>query len=572
MACIARCHGVTASSAQTPLYGPPVSPRRSTNIVFEAVLPAPESRYVENLVLSNPFDDNADDENRLVLGRRPIERGTKVDGYIKFHNEKKKPANEVGVAVFVYKETGQASSPRSTLAMYLSPQYMGEMGLQDQDDKSLFAFYLKAWCPGRSVLDKTNCWFENIPRMASQDSCVRSAILALAGTYVLDYQPRERIRQIAQSHYKNAVILLSMALREARNQLPADNEADCMVAAMGILNMIDVVSPEQRRPPNRIPRWLEGARLACRVLDATEPGHRYWDPVNIQPSEAQMGNMIIAGRAAILALPMAPLDLAATDDRQFAWLLQGSEHDVHRVHGGCGMSPKLLHRFSQITHMSAFLWANPEDSEFVIKPGADKLLEELRNFHQWTDAASPSSPSRPANFRDNNLYPRDLLSSIRLSKHGLIMDRKSMTEVTAEAWRLAAVIYLRCRLERLPRSHPDVLSLVTELVRCIRVMPTSGPFFTAQAPFFPVFLLAVVAIHEAHVQCALDWFRSVISTSCRSSVPPAFQSLNRIRAWITLNIRDGDLSELPRRITERRPWWETLVSYIASTEGTLCLI
>ncbi|GKT46568.1 uncharacterized protein ColSpa_06749 [Colletotrichum spaethianum] len=455
--------------------------------------------------------------------------------------------------------------------MYLSPQYMCEMGLQDQDDKSLFAFYLKAWCPGRSVLNKTNCWFENIPRMASKDSCVKSAILALAGTYVLDYQPRERIRQIAQRHYKNAVILLNLALRDIRDQLPSDNEADCMVAAMCLLNMIDVVSPEQRRPPNCVPRWLEGARLACRVLDATDPGHRYWNPVNIQPSEAQTGNMIIAGRAAILALPMAPLDLGATDNRQFAWLLQGSEHDVHRVHGGCGMSPRLLHRFSHITHMSAFLAGNPEDSEFVIKLGADAVLEELGNLCQWTEAPSSSAASRLDSSRDTS-HPRDLLSSIKLDKHGLVMDRNSMTEATAEAWRLAAIIYLRCRLLRLPRSHPEVISRVSELVRCVRVMPTSGTFFTAQAPFFPVFLLGIVAIHEAHVQCALGWFQSVISTSCRSSVPPAFQSLERIRAWMAHNIRDGSIPELPRRISERYPWWETLVSHIFSTEGTLCLI
>ncbi|OHX01260.1 hypothetical protein CSPAE12_00064 [Colletotrichum incanum] len=526
---------------------------------------------METLALSNPFDDNADDENRLVLGQRPIQRGAKVDGYIKFHNEKKKATNEARVAVFLHKASGQEPCPRSTLSIYLSPQYMCDMGLQDQDDKSLFAFYLKAWCPGRSILNKTNCWFENIPRMASKDSCVKSAILALAGTYVLDYQPRERVRQVAQRHYKNAVILLSMALRDARNQLPTDNEADCMVAAMCLLNMIDVVSPEQRRPPNRVPRWLEGARLACRVLDATDPGHRYWNPVNIQPSEAQTGNMIIAGRAAILALPMSPLNLAATENRQFAWLLQGSEHDVHRIHGGCGMSPKLLHRFSQITHMSAFLSADPEDSEFIITAGADTLLEELGNLRQWTETSSSSATSRPDSSR-NTPHPRDLMPSIKLDKHGLIMDRDSMTEVTAEAWRLAAIIYLRCRLERLPRSHPDVVSRVSELVRCIRVMPTSGTFFTAQAPFFPVFLLGIVAIHEAHIQCALDWFQSVIGTSCRSSVPPAFQSLKRIRALMAPNIRDGNLCKLSRRISEREPWWETLVYRIVSTEGTLCLI
>ncbi|TKW48451.1 hypothetical protein CTA1_7180, partial [Colletotrichum tanaceti] len=131
------------SSTLGPLYGPPLSPRRSANLVFSPVLPPPESRYVGHLSLSNPFDDNADDENRLVLGQRPIQRGAKVDGYIKFHNEKKRAVSGADVAIFQYKESRQAYSPKSTLAMYLSPQYMGEMGLQDKDDRSLFAFYLK---------------------------------------------------------------------------------------------------------------------------------------------------------------------------------------------------------------------------------------------------------------------------------------------------------------------------------------------------------------------------------------------------------------------------------------------
>lgn len=347
------------------------------------------------------------------------------------------------------------------------------------------------------------------------------AILSLAGTYVLDYQPEEKIRQAAQRHYKRAVILLSLALREARNQIPSEHEADALVATMALLNMIDVVSPEQRRPLNLIPRWLEGARLACRLLDATDPGHRYWNPINIQASPTQTGNMVIAGRAAILALPMAPLDLAHTNNRQFAWLLQGSEHEARKIHGGCGMSRTLLHRFSQISYMSALLCEDPENSEFVIKPGVDRLREELGNLRQWTEPASEflSSAGPRTDSPSDTPHPRDLLSSIHLDRDGVVKDKEAMTVVTAEAWRLAAIVYLRCRLERLPRSHPDVISRVSELVRCIRMMPTSGNLFTAQAPFFPVFLLGIVSIHEAHSKCALDWFHSVIRTGCRSVSP-----------------------------------------------------
>lgn len=72
-------------------------------------------------------------------------------------------------------------------------------------------------------------------------------------------------------------------------------------------------------------------------------------------------------------------------------------------------------------------------------------------------------------------------------------------------------------LHRKPRSHPDVLDKLDVLLRCIKFMPCTGPLFTSQAPFFPVFLIGMVAYRDEDRQVARDWFDTVISgASCRS--------------------------------------------------------
>ncbi|KAK0377738.1 hypothetical protein CLIM01_04893 [Colletotrichum limetticola] len=560
----------TASTRHGAPYGPPVSPHPPPDVIFSPRLPTIEADSAEDLDLTNPFEDNADDADRLVLGKTRIQAGTIIDGYIKFHSGKSRAANLPRRQAAI-----QPSDPQALLSELCSQTFLFEAGLEDNCDKNLFQFYVKAWCSGRSVLHKTNCWLVNIPRIMKDSSCVKHAMLALAGTYVLDYQPEESIRQVVNAHYKRAVLLLTMALREeARSPSPTEHESNSLIAAVTLLNMIDVVSPEQRRPPSAVPRWLEGARLACRLLDKSDPGHRFWVPSNIQPSDMQMGNMIIAARAAIIALPMAPLDSKDTGE-QFSWLCQGTEPETRRIHGGCGMSPILLSRFAQITQLAAWLWEDPSSNDFHMKSSSKIVRQDLGRLHQWTQPAA-ESPSSSATTRSDQSRDtsdkRAIEDRIKRNDFGLVMDAESMTEVTAEAWRLAALIYLRCRLERLPRSHPDVVSEVDQLVKCIDMMPTYGTFFTAQSPFFPVFLLGIVATTEAHSLCALNWFRSVVSTSCRSSVPPAFNSLLRIRHWITANVDDNIPSDLPDLISERHSWWEPLVAHIISTEGTLCLI
>lgn len=73
-----------------------------------------------------------------------------------------------------------------------------------------------------------------------------------------------------------------------------------------------------------------------------------------------------------------------------------------------------------------------------------------------------------------------------------------------------------CVSHRLPRNYPDVVANLANLADCIRIMPTSGPAFTAQAPLFPVFLLGLLATVPKHKSIAESWFERVTQTPVRS--------------------------------------------------------
>jgi hypothetical protein len=69
--------------------------------------------------------------------------------------------------------------------------------------------------------------------MAEADECVKHILLAFASAYALDYDNSERMREIANLHYRKGNDLLSMKLKDRRNwQI---GKEDIIVAALRIL-------------------------------------------------------------------------------------------------------------------------------------------------------------------------------------------------------------------------------------------------------------------------------------------------------------------------------------------------
>ncbi|KAF4461823.1 hypothetical protein FALBO_11372, partial [Fusarium albosuccineum] len=114
---------------------------------------------------------------------------------------------------------------------------------------------------------------------------------------------------------------------------------------------------------------------------------------------------------------------------------------------------------------------------------------------------------------------------------------------------------------------------LSDLAKCIRIMPTSGSHFTAQAPLLPVFFLGMLATKDNDKEVSQTWFDAVVQTPVRSSVPPLYYALQRIWTWIEDEAEPpSEPMALEKSIGKRYPWWEYLVASVQRREEeTLCL-
>ncbi|KAF5006538.1 hypothetical protein FDECE_7107 [Fusarium decemcellulare] len=351
------------------------------------------------------------------------------------------------------------------------------------------------------------------------------AIQSLAGVYIYDYLPDERIRQRINERYAMADEYFSKLLVAPESREVGGGDEVITMAVL--LSMQDIILTERRLKKPCKPRWLEGFKQGEHFLQTTDPGGRFWKDSNVQYSDLRISQSIIVGRAVILAQPMMELPSPATlnpevEASRFGWLLYGTGKDMFEIHGGCGFSKKLLHTMSQVTYCTARLQQEPEST--IVPITARFLHRELLEMRQW---------SREGITWEVAQNRSQTIDWVRKKPDDNVIDsNQGMTDVTAEVWRLAAMIYLQCQLLRLPRNHPDVLDNLSDLAKCIRIMPTSGSHFTAQSPLLPVFFLGMLATKDNHKEVSQRWFDAVVQTPVRSieeevELPPKPMGLDK---------------------------------------------
>ncbi|KAG7403708.1 hypothetical protein Forpe1208_v016183 [Fusarium oxysporum f. sp. rapae] len=426
-------------------------------------------------------------------------------------------------------------------------------------DRGLFEFYIKNWCPGRSVLNETNLWLKDLAPMHKNEGILH-AILSLAGIYIYDYVPVECIRRRTNQLHVKADQYYSTLLNAPESRKIGKGQE--VIAMAVILSMQDVVLTERRQKKPDKPRWLEGFEQGAYFLHATDPGKRYWDSKNTQFDSLRVSLSIVVGQGVILAQFMMPLPAPKTmnpeeESDKFGWLNYGfSKEDMEEIHGGCGFSRTLLHSMSHVAYCAARLQQEPKS--MMVPITAKLLLRELEHMRQW---------SREGNDWKTAKIGRPMIEWVREVDGMKIDSSQIMTEVTAETWRIAAILYRQCRLLRLPRNHSDVLANLENLAKCIQIMPTSGSHFTAQAPLWPVFMLGLLATTPKHKAIAKSWFEEVVSTPVRSTVPPLYEALKRIWEWIDKEVPiQSEPADDTKGISERDPWWETLVVNVLDKE------
>lgn len=454
----------------------------------------------------------------------------------------------------------RGSSPR------LLPDQFGLMTKMKLVDRRFWDFYIKNWCPGRSILNRSNLWLNDFAGMISVPA-VRAAIQCLAGTYIYDYAPTPNVAKRVNLLFEVAEVRLRELINYfAFTETLAEDDCNELVAIASVLSMQDIVMFERRIKKSMHPRWWIGFSQAAQCLKASDTGERYWKRSNMQVSSLRIAQSIVVCRAVIISQPMMELTkpedfMPVKEAERYDWLLDDTLQGMVEIQGGCGFSKKLLLVFNHITYLSALMQQEPRS--FLTPITIQHEQAKLERMKQW----SPETRS----WEEASRLPQHI-EWVRGVKAGYkIDDGQEMTEVTAECWRIAAMIYLQCRALRLPRNHGEVLGNIEDLASCIRIMPTSGSYFTAQAPLFPVFLLGVVATEPHHRRVSQMWFESVVRTPVRSSVPPLYEVLQRIWGWVDREI-PIDNEEVPSDISERTAWWEKLVALVREQEQeTLCL-
>ncbi|RSL78767.1 hypothetical protein CEP52_017604, partial [Fusarium oligoseptatum] len=413
-----------------------------------------------------------------------------------------------------------------------APSPDSDFGLAESTNRSTLLPHqdLENWCPGRSVLDKTNPWpiiLAQACRNTATSDAIASAIGCLAGLYIYDYVADECIREAVCRRYTMAAECYKGLLEDPKSKGPGEGE-ECVALGV-VLSTIH----------------LEGYKQCKHFLHQTDPGGQRSDLCDTLSVIASCGLLFSQ-----LLAPLADADPLNLPEQatEFDWLRFGNDQETLEIRGGCGLSTRLMHRIAHVSYCVSYLMQKPESIVFQMTP--EYLLRGLETTQQWSREYKPwemAEASQP-------------IERIRSRPTVMIAESKvEVAEVTAEAWRITAIIYLLCRLLRLSRNHPRVVGQMDDLARCIRIIPTSGPYFTAQAPLVPVFILSLLAINPDHKKVSQTWFGQVLKTPVRSNVPLLLESLKCTWCWIDKDIKTPALPEdLPEAIRERDPWWEKL--------------
>jgi hypothetical protein len=251
----------------------------------------------------------------------------------------------------------------------------------------LVDFYVKGICPGRTVSLQRNV-YTSLLQVA--DTCVstRYAILSLSASYLCEQLPKEK-----DAYHQAELYYSTQALQALASQIKDGSNYDGAMATSMLLMHHDLINQEESSLC-----WSCHAN----VLDAIPPG--IIDP--------QSDSVLFLRTQLILARTAQTFNQLCNVRRHVFettnWLEGVAPSESSKVSTTLGVSAQLLFFISSITS----LLTNPNRLNKLMY--AQLQETELQNLNHWSP--EPEGPE------------------------------KEVLIATAEAFRLAALIYLRCRV------------------------------------------------------------------------------------------------------------------------------
>jgi hypothetical protein len=373
-------------------------------------------------------------------------------------------------------------------------------------ERLLTDFYVNGICPGRTVATQSNGYL-SLLQVAKTCLSTRYALLSLSASYITEYCPSQRqIFQQAELYYS------TQALQALATQMSNGENYDAAVATSMLLMHQGAVNGAEDSPLD----WSCHANVFSIIPAELVNYHS-------EPAMFIRGQLILA-RTAQTSTTLQTTHLHTLETQN--WYDGTPPMDAQKICGILGLSPQLLCMISSITTMAT---ASSDPSSTMY---AHLYESQLQNLKQWT-----SEPQGP---------------------------EQEVILATAEAFRLAALIYLQCRVYGLTRFHPSVLELSDALHIVLLSLPVKGALYTAIYPVWPLFVAAVTVNSDKRDRL---YQRVVpIREGDKNTLPAVLKRVSGMRIW---------LANQDPMCQRREGWWDEMLSPESSTtalsQNLLCL-
>ncbi|KAF3038075.1 hypothetical protein E8E12_001337 [Didymella heteroderae] len=370
----------------------------------------------------------------------------------------------------------------------------------------LIDFYANGICPGRTVATQSN-GYAALLQVANTCPSTRYALLSLSASYISEYVPSQK------DFYQHAELYYStQAFQALATQIANRNDYEGALATSMLLMHHGAVNSS----PDSALCWSCHANVFDIIPD---------NMIDHQSDPA----LFIRAQLTLARTEQTSKTLQSTQFHSLetkSWYEGAPPNDTRKICSILGLSPHLLFIISSITSL-AF---DSNNSNILVY--AQYQEAQLQSLKQWS--TEPRGP-----------------------EHDILL-------ATAEAFRLAALIYLRCRIFGMTRFHPSVVDLSETLCTLVLSLPVKGALYTAIYPVWPLFIAAVTVNSDKRDRL---YQRVVpIREGDKNTLPAVLKRVSGMRIW---------LAQQDPMCQRKDGWWDEMLSPSSSTNSVgrtlLCL-
>ncbi|OCL09016.1 hypothetical protein AOQ84DRAFT_376222 [Glonium stellatum] len=359
----------------------------------------------------------------------------------------------------------------------------------------LIEFYINGICPGRTLMKNSNTYL-SLLQVADTCQSTRFALLSLSASYIGEYLYSEKER-----YHQADLYYMTQALQVLARQISKGEDFDACSATSMLLMHHDAVNNTDESSLC----WSCHANIFDTI--PAEYFNHHSDPALF------IINQLVLARTAQTVTELQNTQLHSLEI--IDWYDDIPQTESQRICGVLGLSLQLLFVISSITSLAS----NNKSSVGAHRSAYAQFHEsQLQNLRQWSTEVSGEA--------------------------------LEVVLATAETYRLAALIYLKCRLYGFTRFHPAVVRLSDALISLIISLPVKGSLYTATYPIWPFFVAAVTA--DADRRDTLYQRVVSIREGDKSTLPAVLQRISSLRIWLAC--QDAELQR-------RDGWWDEMLEH-----------